>query len=77
VSLPIDSSVNLLRDPAAVNTYSLLASCELVAVNPVEYLADILPPLARGVVFARDIPKMTPAGWKTAHEAASALSPDE
>ncbi len=61
----------------AAIAYSLLASCELVELNPIEYLVDILPRLARGVVIARDIPKMTPAGWTTAHEAASALSPDE
>jgi hypothetical protein len=61
----------------AAIAYSLLASCELVAVNPIEYLADILPRLARGVVIARDIPKMTPAGWKNAHESAGAPAPDE
>ncbi len=61
----------------AAIAYSLLASCELVAVNPIEYLADILPRLARGVIIARDIPKMTPAGWKNAHTPAGVPSPDE
>ena len=59
----------------AAIAYSLLASCELVAVNPTDYLADILPRLARGVVIARDIPKMTPAGWKNANQPAAAPSP--
>ena len=36
-------------------------------VNPVEYLADVLPRLARGgIVVARDIPAMLPAAWKAA-----------
>jgi hypothetical protein len=48
----------------AAIAYSMLASCEIAEVNPVEYLADILPRLARGVVIARDIPAMTPAAWK-------------
>ncbi len=61
----------------AAIAYSLLASCELVEVNPIDYLADILPRLARGVVIARDIPKMTPAGWKNAHEPPGAPSPDQ
>jgi transposase len=52
----------------AAIAYSVLASCELVDINPLEYLADILPRLARGVVIARDIPKMTPAGWKNARD---------
>jgi transposase len=50
----------------AAIAFSVLASCELEDVNPIEYLADILPRLARGVVIARDIPAMTPAAWKKA-----------
>ena len=47
--------------------YSVLGSCSLVGVNPVEYLADVLPRLARGgIVVARDIPAMLPAAWKAA-----------
>lgn len=56
----------------AAIAYSVLASCELVDIDPVEYLADILPRLTRGVVLARDIPNMTPAGWKRAREATAA-----
>lgn len=60
----------------AAIAYSLLATCELLDVNPIEYLADILPRLARGVVIARDIPKMTPSAWKKTRDAVSASSPD-
>ena len=47
--------------------YSILGSCKLERVNPVEYLADVLPRLARGgIVVARDVPAMLPAAWKAA-----------
>lgn len=61
----------------AAIAYSVLASCELVDINPIDYLADILPRLARGVVVARDIPKMTPAGWKAARDPVSLASLDK
>ena len=48
----------------AAIAYSILATCDLLDINPTEYLADVLPRLARGVVIARDIPKMLPAAWK-------------
>jgi transposase len=50
----------------AAIAYSILGTCALVDVNPIEYLADILPRLARGVVVARDVPGMLPAAWKAA-----------
>lgn len=53
----------------AAIAYSVLACCELAGANPVEYLADVLPKLARGVVIARDIPRMIPAVWKSASHA--------
>lgn len=53
----------------AAIAYSILGSCELVDANPVEYLADVLPRLARGVVIARDIPEMTPAAWQARRRA--------
>lgn len=56
----------------AAIAYSLLGSCALADVNPVEYLADVLPRLARGVVVARDIPRLTPAAWKGARPPAPA-----
>jgi len=59
----------------AAIAFSVLASCELVDLNPIEYLADILPRLARGIVIARDIPGMTPVGWKRARDSASTAPP--
>jgi transposase len=56
----------------AAIAYSILATCDLLDINPVEYLADVLPRLARGVVIARDIPLMLPAAWKAARAAAAA-----
>jgi hypothetical protein len=52
----------------------VLGTCELIGINPIEYLADILPRLARGIVVARDIPAMTPAAWKRAQGKPSANS---
>ena len=51
----------------AAIAYSVLATCDLLDLNPAEYLADVLPRLARGVVIARDVPRMLPAAWKLAH----------
>ncbi len=50
----------------AAIAYSILATCHLIGVNPTEYLADVLPRLARGVVIARDIPVLAPSAWKAA-----------
>jgi transposase len=48
----------------AAIAYSVLATCDLLDINPTEYLADVLPRLARGIVIARDLPKLLPAAWK-------------
>lgn len=50
----------------AAIAYTVLASCDMAGVNPVEYLADVLPRLARGIVVARDVPAMLPAAWQAA-----------
>jgi len=51
----------------AAIAYSVLASCHLVGVYQNDYLADVLPRLARGPIsVARDIPPMLPAAWKKA-----------
>jgi transposase len=52
----------------AAIAYTILACCRLVGVNPVEYLADVLPRLARGIRLC-DMPAMLPARWKAAREA--------
>ena len=53
----------------------MLASCELARVNPIEYLADILPRLACGVVIARDIPELVPSVWKQLRATSPAPAP--
>lgn len=51
----------------AAIAYSVLASCHLAGVNQNDYLADVLPRLARGPIsVARDIPPMLPAAWQNA-----------
>lgn len=57
-------------DRAAI-AYTILASCRLAGVNPVEYLADVLPRLARKVRLL-DVPQLLPAAWKAARDAAIA-----
>lgn len=54
----------------AAIVYTILACCALAEVNPVEYLSDVLPRLARRVRL-RDIPAMLPAAWKQARAAAA------
>lgn len=60
-------------DRAAI-AYTILGCCRLVGVNPVEYLTDVLPRLARGVRL-RDVPAMLPAAWKAARQAAADAAP--
>ena len=48
--------------------YSMLGTCALVGVNPEEYLADVLPVLARGVFTHADIAALLPAAWKAARQ---------
>jgi transposase len=55
----------------AAIAYTILGCCRLADVNPVEYLADILPRLARGLRL-RDVAAMLPAAWKAARQAAAA-----
>jgi transposase len=57
----------------AAIAYTILGCCRLVGVNPVEYLTDLLPRLARGVRL-RDVPAMLPAAWKAARQAAAAVA---
>jgi transposase len=47
----------------AAIVYTILANCRLADVNPVEYLADVLPRLARRIRL-RDLPALLPARWK-------------
>jgi len=55
----------------AAIAYTVLGCCQLADVNPVEYLADVLPRLAQRVRL-RDVPALLPARWKAARDAAAA-----
>lgn len=57
----------------AAVAYTILGCCRLADVNPREYLADILPRLARGIRL-RDVPDMLPARWKALREQAAAAN---
>lgn len=57
----------------AAIAYTILGCCRLADVNPVEYLADILPRLARGLRL-RDVPAMLPAAWKAARQTAAPVA---
>jgi transposase len=57
----------------AAIAYTILGCCRLADVNPVEYLSDILPRLARGVCV-RDVPNMLPAAWKAARASAAPVA---
>jgi hypothetical protein len=62
----------------AAIAYSIIATCDLVDVSPVHYLADVLPKLARGVFTAAALAEMLPAAWKKARAPAeTATSPPE
>ena len=50
----------------AAIAYSILGTCRLLDINPVDYLGDILPRLTRGIFIKRDLPAMMPAAWKAA-----------
>jgi transposase len=50
----------------AAIAFSTLATCRLIGLNPVDYLADVLPTLARGVELDA-LPALMPKAWKQAH----------
>lgn len=52
----------------AAIAYTLLGCCALAKVDPVQYLADVLPRLSRGIRL-KDVPRMLPARWKAARAA--------
>ena len=57
----------------AAIAYTILGCCRLAKVNPVEYLADVLPRLARRVRL-RDMYALMPARWHRS-EPAAAVTP--
>lgn len=58
----------------AAIAYSVLGTCALLEVNPTEYLADVLPKLARGLFARDDIAALTPAAWMKSRAAAAPIS---
>ena len=49
-------------DRAAI-AFTILGCCRLLGVNPVDYLADVLPRLGRRVRL-RDVPALLPSRWR-------------
>lgn len=47
----------------AAIAYTILGCCTLADVNPIEYMADVLPRLA-GKIRQVDVPQLMPAAWK-------------
>jgi transposase len=52
----------------AAIAYTILGCCRLAGVNPVDYLADVLPRLARRVRL-RDLADLLPAPWQARRQA--------
>jgi hypothetical protein len=53
----------------AAVAYSVLGTCTLLQINPSDYLADVLPKLARGRFTRADIAALAPAAWKKSRAA--------
>jgi transposase len=56
----------------AAIAFTILGCCRIVGLNPVEYLADVFPRLARPVRL-RDLPDLLPHRWKARRDAAAAI----
>lgn len=54
----------------AAIAYSVLGTCRLLGLNPVAYLASVLPVLTRGI-DVEQIPTLMPKAWKLAHPEAA------
>ena len=50
----------------AAVAYSVLGTCRLLGLNPVEYLCDVMPRLARGISIKTYLPALMPAAWQRA-----------
>jgi hypothetical protein len=48
----------------AAIAYTILGCCRRAGVNPVEYLSDVLPRLARGGVRPAQVARLLPAAWR-------------
>ncbi len=54
----------------AAIAYSILGTCQLNDVNALEYLAEVLPRLARDGVTLAEVDELLPDAWKRSREAA-------
>lgn len=65
--------IERLADGGSATASVSAGCCELAEVNPVEYLADVLPQLARRVRLC-DVPaSLPPAGWRRVRAAPAPL----
>jgi transposase len=53
----------------AAIAYTILGCCRISGMNPIEYLCDVLPKLARRIRLI-DLPELLPARWKARRVAA-------
>ena len=53
---------------------SIIGTCEMLAINPMEYLASVLPELTRSTASERELRRLLPAAWKAARDAIIASS---
>ncbi len=51
----------------AAIAYTILGCCKLADVDPVKYLADVLPRLSTKKLRLADMPALLPATWKLSH----------
>jgi hypothetical protein len=58
----------------AAIAYTILGSCRIVGINPIEYLSDVLPRLGRRIRIS-ELLELLPARWK-ARRSARPDSPD-
>jgi hypothetical protein len=56
----------------AAIAFTILGCCRIIGLNPVEYLADVFPRLARPIRL-RDLPDLLPHRWKARRDAAAAF----
>ena len=56
----------------AAIAFTILGCCRIIDLNPVEYLAHVLPVLARSIRI-RDLPDLLPHRWKARRDAAAAI----
>jgi transposase len=55
----------------AAIAYTILSCCKLAKVEPVAYLADVLPRLATGKVRLSEVAALLPGTWKRSHPEAA------